>query len=147
MSLTGNFLGNIQLIYLMTLVLHCPVDWGCRIYWLHLCRGVRPPHNNNNNECPGYDTKQSEGEILCTYAKLNCLKWNCFDIQTAYWAISLISRVFANSPGDRDSIPGRVIPKTQKMVLDAALLNTKVRIKGKVEQSRERSSPPYTLVS
>ena len=31
-----------------------------------------------------------------------------------------------------------VIPKTQKMVLDAALLNTqhyKVRIKGKVEQS------------
>ena len=32
-------------------------------------------------------------------------------------------------------IPGRVIPKTQKMVLDATLLNTqhyKVRIKGKV---------------
>ena len=44
----------------------------------------------------------------------------------------------------------RVIPKTQKMVLDASLLNTqhyKVRIKGKVEQSRERSSAlPYTLV-
>ena len=36
-----------------------------------------------------------------------------------------------------------VIPKTQKMVLDAALLNTqhyKVRIKGKLEQSREWSS-------
>ena len=36
-----------------------------------------------------------------------------------------------------------VIPKTQKMVLDAALLNTqlyKVRIKGKVEQSLEWSS-------
>ena len=36
-----------------------------------------------------------------------------------------------------------VIPKTQKMVLDATLLNTqhyKVRIKGKVEQSKERSS-------
>ena len=48
------------------------------------------------------------------------------------------------------SIPGRVIPKTQKMVLDASLLNTqhyKVRIKGKVEQSRERSHAlPYTLV-
>ena len=52
-------------------------------------------------------------------------------------------RVFANGPGDRSSIPGQVIPKTQKMVLDAALLNSqhyKVRIKGKVEQSRERSS-------
>ena len=51
--------------------------------------------------------------------------------------------MFANGPGDRGSIPGRVIPKTQKMVLDAALLNTqhyKVRIKGKVEQSREWSS-------
>ena len=47
-------------------------------------------------------------------------------------------RVFANGPGDLGSIPGRVIPKTQKMVLDASLLSTqhyRVRIKGKVEQS------------
>ena len=54
--------------------------------------------------------------------------------------IGLMSRVFANSLGGWVSIPGRVIPKTQKMVLDAALLNTqdyKVSIKGKVEQSRE----------
>ena len=57
-------------------------------------------------------------------------------------------RVFANCPGDLGSIPGLVIPKTQKMVLDATLLTTqhdKVRIKGKVEQSRVRSSAlPYT---
>ena len=42
------------------------------------------------------------------------------------------------------------MPKTQKMVLDAALLNTqhyKVWIKGKVERSGERSSAlPYTSV-
>ena len=61
-----------------------------------------------------------------------------------------MSRVFANGPEDWGSILGRVIPKTQKMVLDAALLNTQhynVRIKGKVEQSREWSSAlPYTLV-
>ena len=41
------------------------------------------------------------------------------------------------------SIPGRVIPKTLKMVLYTSLLNTqqyKVRIKDKGEQSRERSS-------
>ena len=47
------------------------------------------------------------------------------------------------------SVSGQVIPKTLKMVLDISLLNTqqyKVRIKGKVEQSRERSSAlPYTL--
>ena len=33
-------------------------------------------------------------------------------------------RVLANGPGDPDSIPGRVIPKTLKMVLDAILFNT-----------------------
>ena len=56
-------------------------------------------------------------------------------------------RVFANGPGDLGSIPGRVIPKTQKMVLDASLLNTqhyKVGIKGKVGQSWERSRPSPT---
>ena len=30
------------------------------------------------------------------------------------WAFGLMSRVFANSPGDQGSIPGRVIPKTKK---------------------------------
>ena len=52
--------------------------------------------------------------------------------------------------GDLGSIPGRVIPKTLKMVLDTTLLNTqhyKVRFKGKVEQSWEWiSALPYTLV-
>ena len=57
--------------------------------------------------------------------------------------IGLVSRVFANGPWDLGSIPGHVIPKTLKMALDTSLLNTqpyKVRIKGQVEQSRERSS-------
>ncbi len=35
-----------------------------------------------------------------------------------------MNRVFANGPEDWGSIPGRVIPKTQKMVIDASLLNT-----------------------
>ena len=57
--------------------------------------------------------------------------------------IILVGRVCANGPGDLGSIPGHVLSKTFKMVLDTALLNTqqyKVRIKGKVEQVRERSS-------
>ena len=58
--------------------------------------------------------------------------------------------VFAKGPGDRRSIPGRIIPKTLKKVLDTSLFNTqqyKVRINGKVGQSRERSSAlSYTLV-
>ena len=46
-----------------------------------------------------------------------------------------MSRVFTNDPGDRSSIPGRVIPNTQKMVLDTALLNNQpntVRMKSKL---------------
>ena len=49
--------------------------------------------------------------------------------------------MFPNGPGDLGSISGCVIPKTLKMVLDTSLLNTqqyKVRIEGKVEQSREK---------
>ena len=71
---------------------------------------------------------------------------------------NLIYKLFAydsyiyiyNGPGDWGSIPGWVIPKTQKMVLNTALLSTqyyKVGIKGKVEQSWEWSSAlSYTLV-
>ena len=61
-----------------------------------------------------------------------------------------MGRVFTNGPEDLGSIPDRIIPKALKMVIDTSLLNTKqykVRIKGKVEKSRERCSAlPYTLV-
>ena len=64
--------------------------------------------------------------------------------------IALVGRVFTNGPGDLGSIPGHVIPKTLKRVLNTPFLNIqryKVHIKGKVEQSRERSSAlPYTSV-
>ena len=65
-------------------------------------------------------------------------------------AIGIMVRVFANGLRDQGSIPSRVTPKTQKMVLDATLLSTqhyKVRIKCKVEPSREWSSAlSYTSV-
>ena len=66
-----------------------------------------------------------------------------------YRLIGLVDRVFANGLEDLGSIPGRVIPKTLKMVLDTSLLNPqqyKVRIKGKMEKPRERCSVlPLTL--
>ena len=52
--------------------------------------------------------------------------------------------MFANGPGNWGSIPGRIIPKTLKMVLDTSLLNTqqyKVRIQGKMEPSRKGVAP------
>ena len=80
-------------------------------------------------------------DSTCQFHILIWFDFVCFDMMV---------RVFANGQRDLGSIPGRVIPKTQKMVLDASLLNTqhyKLQIKGKVKQSRERSSAlPYTLV-
>ena len=65
-------------------------------------------------------------------------------------AIGQISRMFANGLEEQGLIPSRVIPHTQKMVLCVILLNIqnyKVRIKGKVESSKEWSSAlPYNTV-
>ena len=72
----------------------------------------------------------------------------CIYIYIYIRLIGLVGRVFTSGSGDLGSIPGRVIPKTLKMLLDTSLLNTqqyKVCIQSKVEQSRERSSAlPYT---
>ena len=58
-----------------------------------------------------------------------------------------MGRVFTNGLEERGSVQGQVIPKTQKMALDAALLNAqhyKVWIKVKVEQSRNGVEPTPT---
>ena len=58
-------------------------------------------------------------------------------------ATGLMSRVFVNGLGDWGSTPHLVIPKTQKNGTHVSLLNTrsyKAQIKGKADQSRERSS-------
>ena len=67
---------------------------------------------------------------------------NGFYIYTICFSTGLMSRMFTNGPEDRGSTPGRVKPKTQETVLDAALLSNqhyKVRIKGKEGQSWEWS--------
>ena len=47
-------------------------------------------------------------------------------LKTVKKVIGLVGRVFANGPGDLGSIPGRVIPKTLKMVLDTFLLHSTI---------------------
>ena len=64
-----------------------------------------------------------------------------FRIKPAHWPRGHSVR---HGPRDLGSIPGRVIPKTQKMVLDVSLLNTqqyKVRIKGKVSNPGKGVTP------
>ena len=88
--------------------------------------------------------------MICKHksTKLNGFKYCYVSLTIQLNIIGQVGRVFASGPGDLGSILGQVIPKTLNMVLDTSLLNTqqyKVRIKGKVEQSRERSSAhPYT---
>ena len=79
--------------------------------------------------------EQLQQELEYTLQNPDCHSW---------WISKMQS--FAHGPGDWGSIPGRVIPKTQKMVLDATWVSTQHH-KGKVEQSCECSSAfPYTLV-
>ena len=84
---------------------------------------------------------------MCCCWEIMTLLTDSFSSPLICYLFGLVGRVFASGPGDLGSVPGRVIPKTQKMVLDASLLNTqhyKVRIKGKVEQSREGVAPSPT---
>ena len=50
---------EVNFIYQKALKNHSPVSWDCRIYQLHLCRGIAPI----SNERPGYDTKLSDGKV------------------------------------------------------------------------------------
>ena len=68
-----------------------------RIQWLKCCVTT----NNNKDE----DNSLKNTQNVCFYHNLSI---NITDF------IDLMSRVFANGPGDQGSIPGRVIPKTQK---------------------------------
>ena len=64
-----------------------------------------------------------------------------------YRPIGITVSVFTNGPGDQGSIPVRVIPNTQKMGLDASLLNTqhyKVQIKSKWSNPGKGVAPSST---
>ena len=84
-----------------------------------------------------------DSPFLENVSSILCLNYGC--VSPAHWLSGI---VFANDLGDRGSISGQVIPKTQKVVLDTSLLNTqyyKIRFKDKMEQSRDSSSTlPYT---
>ena len=70
-----------------------------------------------------------------------------FKLYNIYKLSVLDKNVFTNDPGDRGSISGRVIPKTQKMVLNASLLNIqhyKVQIKGNWSNPEKGVAPSTT---
>ena len=48
-------------------------------------------------------------------------------LNTCHWPIGIMVRVFANGPEDWGPIPGRDIPKTQKMVLMPSSLTLSIK--------------------
>ena len=73
----------------------------------------------NSKDSYLYLIETSETIELCEKKSLssfkNVIKKMCLEINRL---MGLAGRVFANGPGHQGSIPGRVMPKTLKMVLD-----------------------------
>ena len=132
-----------------------PTFWGVlTLCWVYSERILSPVDTLNKQKLDRISYTniefQDTHKVLCKNS-WNLGKWFVTQIDDLWnRLIDPVGRVFANGPEDLCSIPGRIIPKTFKMVLDTSLLKTqqyKVRIKSKVDQSKERSSAlPYTSV-
>ena len=87
-----------------SLLTSSPLSWGCRIHQLLLCREVSPsPHTHN--ECPGYDIKQSNGEVP--------LMLELWGMQSTTWLPSLPSLLWL-----RVIAPDRVLSMDQIELFD-----------------------------
>ena len=111
------------------------IRFGSRVKWSNPGKGVAPSPTPG---CSSY--RKASLRVTLDYGRQ---LYFLLLFKPCYWLIDQVGRVFANGPGDLGSIPGHIIPKTLKVVLDTSLLSTqryKIRIRGKVVQSRERSS-------
>ena len=123
----------------------------CSIYLFHIipspCLSSRPFTG------PQHIHKVIMAKLTDIHNKTNIYEWKQYGIIFYVYICHFISDPLVESlpiaqeTGVQSQV---VIPKTQKMVLDATLLNIqhyRVHIKGKVEQSREKSNAlHYTLV-
>ena len=67
----------------------------------------------------------------------------CLSVSIPNWLIGLVGKVFTNGLGDLGSIPGRIIPKTLKMVLDTPCLTlSNIRYISRVKWSNPGKGVP-----
>ena len=59
--------------------------------------------------------------FMCVFVKIIFVYYRVWN-----QPIGIMLRVFSNGPGDRVSMPGKVIAKTQKMVLDSSCLTFRI---------------------
>ena len=95
-------------------------------------KSIHEDEGNESNIYPGIEEKiyferfLSKTNDLNTVTGFQVFLSNSNNLHPLIWFpdIGIMVRVFANGPGDLGSIQCQVIPKTQKIVLDATLLNT-----------------------
>ena len=98
--------------------------------------------------------QQSYFPISFLLVKITLKDFSCYTLKLSHCiSLSLYQRdigtmvsVFSNGLEDQGLIPGWVIPKTQKMLLDTPLLNTqhhKVQIKGKWSKQGREVAPSH----
>ena len=131
-------------------------NWPLDAFYFIDCRSFRAIKLIDSIKCNNYNHVTPQNPYVTVKHHVNLPR---FINIACNWVILSLSLFFkyshwlkceANGLRDRGSVLGRVIPKTPKMVFDAALFNTqhyKVMITGKVEKSWEWSSTiPYTSV-
>ena len=102
-----------------------------QLTWTSCCRGYiiiwRPPTSCERHNSHSIQPLDSQGRILISSTGCTCYLHRCISHLTAWPGQRSICNThththaytysFVNSPEDRDSIPGWIIPKTQKWYL------------------------------
>ena len=112
-----------------------PVSWSCRIRWLQhsptIVLDIKP--NCIRWGCSISGVLGNVDYIIIAITPRSTYFECLYVLGSNIWIIKNYLIIYdtwnhltvcANGPEDRGSIPGWVIPKSQKMVLDAVLLNT-----------------------
>ena len=135
---------RVQVLSIPVLLLTCSQDWTCNLQEIIIWRLLREPTPITVTLIISCQLILLPWMNIIKMAMTNHFKHyktfiihlflcNCF-FRVFPHHTHTHTIVFANGPGDQGSIPGQIIPKTKKIVLDATLFSTqhyKVRIKGK----------------
>ena len=137
------------------LLASCCCWWWCVSKVWRDFRSLCHMSSVRDDECSVFTWKSSEDNFHWYRYSLKKMKNDCEQvIKLIYTTITgQVGRMFANGLGDLGSIPGHVIPKTLKMVLDTSLLNTQQykvyisRVKWSNPGKGEAPSPPLRCSS
>ena len=85
----------------------CPVSWGCRICWLHLCRGVNPPQRGYLLAVGGdpWCLRTGSWWLSSTWPENQVVKSLATHHFGPYWARRAVGEARSNQSAGHDSTP------------------------------------------